>query len=100
MFRRTLLRNAGPLLSREPKSPSRKSCFASTTRHAEASKSSPEPRPLRSALLGNRSAGLVGLEAVPSHSNARDCRPLAPVLFLYLLAPNFQSPEAGWKETD
>jgi hypothetical protein len=34
------LGSCGSPLSREVKSPSRESCFASTTRHAEASKSS------------------------------------------------------------
>jgi hypothetical protein len=50
--------------------------------------------------VGNRSAGLVGLEAVPHHRHARNHRPLAPGWFLCVLAADFQSPEAGRKKTD
>jgi hypothetical protein len=48
----------------------------------------------------NRSASLLGLEAVPPHRDARNRRPLAPDRFLYVLATDLQSPEAGRKETD
>ena len=67
---------------------------------AETSTSSPESQVFRSALLGGCSAGLVGLETVPHHRHAGNRRPLAPEWFSYVLAVNFQSAEAGWKETD
>ena len=67
---------------------------------AETSTSSPESQAFRSALLGGCSAGLVGLEAVPHPGHAGNRRPLPPDWFSYVLGANFQSPEAGRKETD
>jgi hypothetical protein len=55
----------------------------------------PRPRLDRfDALLGNRSAGLAGLEAVSHHRHARNHRPPAPDWFLYVLSADPQSPEA------
>jgi calcineurin-like phosphoesterase family protein len=43
--------------------------------------------------------GLVGLEAVPHHRQARNRRPLAPEWFSYVPVADLQSPDAGRKKT-
>ena len=40
------------------------------------------------------------METSSPRRHTGNCRPLAPGRFSYVLEANFQSPEAGWKETD
>jgi hypothetical protein len=95
-----VLRNAGSPLARASEPPTRESRATSTTRHAEASTSAAETRPVRQTLLGRRSSILVRMATIPHCGHARNGGALAQRRIPFVLEADLQGQEAHRETTD